>query len=257
MSKIYRFVSFETFVDMIMKQSLTFVHPSLWDDPYELYFIESQIKETVDSVDSASTELVVETILKEIILNKLYCQSWTRLDESDALWRIYNHSNTSVRIEIDLNDITKLDNVEILEVEYVDDPLEVIKKESFYDLIKIKRKAFSHEQEVRLVTHFKFKGIEDAKEYINDYLKLSGVSKFYQNIEVDEISAEVERVVKKLNFNLKNKTINIHYGHIDNFIKSVMLNPFAPDWFNRTMEIFCEKNKINYIGKSKLYKLNK
>ncbi|WP_026701719.1 DUF2971 domain-containing protein [Salibacterium aidingense] len=257
MSKIYRFVSFESFVDMIMTQSLTFVHPSLWDDPYELSLIESKFKKIIDSDDSISTERTVDTILHQIITNKLYCQSWTKLNESDALWRIYNNNNTSVRIEIDLNDISKLENVEALEVEYVDDPYELVEKESFYDLIRIKRKAFSHESEIRLVTHYKFNGTEDAQEYIKDYLKLSGDSRLYKNIEIEEISTEVERIVSKLNLNLKNKTFQIYYGHIDNFIKSIMLNPFAPEWFNGTLKMFCEQNGINYLGKSELYRANK
>lgn len=252
MSRIYRFISFETFIDMIMRQSLTFVHPSLWDDPYELLLLKNKFEKTINSADS--TELDAGTILEQIITNKLYGQSWTKLHESDALWRIYNHSNTSVRIEIDLNDIKELENVEALDVEYMDTPYEVTEKNSYYDLLKIKRKAFSHEHEVRLVTHYKFKDAEDATEYIMDYLKLSGNPKLYKNIE--DISAEIERIVSKLNLNLENKTFHICYGHIDNFIKSVMLNPLAPEWFNDTLKMVCEQHKINYLGKSELYKIN-
>ncbi|WP_273850626.1 DUF2971 domain-containing protein [Guptibacillus spartinae] len=257
MSKIYRFISFESFVDMIMKQSLTFVHPTLWDDPYELNLIESKLKKTTDSADSISTKHALETILQQIITNKLYCQSWTKINESDALWRIYNNNNTSVRIEIDLNDISKLENVEDLEVEYVEDLNEIVEKDSFYDLIKIKRKAFSHESEIRLVTHYKFNGTEDAQEYVKDYLKLSGDSWLYKDIAIEEISTEVKRIISKLNLNLKDKTFQVYYGHIDNFINSVMLNPFAPEWFNKTLKMFCEQNGINYLGKSELYRINK
>lgn len=257
MSKIYRFISFETFIDMIMRQSLTFVHPSLWDDPYELYAINTKLKETLGFADTLSKELAVETIVHQIISKKLYCQSWTKIDESDALWRIYNHKNTSVRIEVDLDDITKLENVETLDIEYSDVPYEIEKKGTFYDLIRIKRKAFSHEHEVRLVSHYRFNGIEDAKEYIMDYLKLSGNKKLYKNIEIEDISAEVERIVSKLNLNLENTTFHIYYGHIDNFIKSVMLNPLAPEWFNDTLRMVCEQHEINYLGKSELYKINK
>lgn len=256
MSKIYRFISFETFVDMIMKQSLTFVHPSLWDDPYELFFIKSKLIKEIDSVVSISTERLIETILHQIITNKLYCQSWTKLNESDALWRIYNHNNTSVRIEIDLNDITKLENVETIEVKYLDAPYDLAENNSFYDLISIKRKAFLHEHEIRLVTHYKFNGTEDAREYVKDYLKLSGESKLYEDIEIDNISAEIERIISKLNLNLENKTFSIYYGHIDNFIKSVMLNPLAPEWFNDTLKMVCEQHEINYLGKSRLYNAN-
>jgi hypothetical protein len=255
--KIYRFISFESFVDMIMKQSLTFVHPTLWDDPYELNFIETKINKTINSVDSINSKRALQVILEEIITKKLYCQSWTKLNESDALWRIYNNNNTSVRIEIDMKDISKLENVEGLEVEYVDDPAGIVEKDSFYDLIKIKRKAFAHENEIRLLTHYKFKGTEDVQEYINDYLKLSGDPRFYKDIKIEEVSEEVKRVLSKLNFNLKDTTFQVYYGHINNFIKSVMLNPFAPEWFDGTLKMFCKQYDINYLGKSELYKVNK
>ncbi|MGN4127404.1 hypothetical protein ACMGD3_20685 [Lysinibacillus sphaericus] len=257
MSKIYRFISFETFIDMIMRQSLTFVHPSLWDDPYELLLLKDKLKKSSESAKLTSTGFDLGTILEHIVTYKLYCQSWSKVHESDALWRIYNHNNASVRIEIDLNDISKLENVETLEVEYLDAPYEVSEEDHFYDLLKIKRKAFSHEHEVRLVTHYKFNDDEDIKEHFMDYLKLSGDSKFFRNIEIEDIPAEVDRVLSKLNANLENKTFHIYYGHIDNFIKSVMLNPFAPEWFNDTLKMVCEQHEINYLGKSELYKINK
>lgn len=107
MSKIYRFISFEAFMDMLIKKSLTFVHPSTWDDPYELKLFESKFSHIIDSGNSLYEENTLGAILEHIISKKLFCQSWTKLDESDALWRIYNHHNTSVRIEVDLNNISK------------------------------------------------------------------------------------------------------------------------------------------------------
>ena len=32
---LYRYIGFETFVDMVQKNALTFVLPSVWDDPQE------------------------------------------------------------------------------------------------------------------------------------------------------------------------------------------------------------------------------
>lgn len=98
MTKIYRFISFEIFIDMLMKQSLTFVHPTLWDDPYEFKLLEYNFKRMIESSRSFTDVDTLGALLEHIISMKLYCQSWTKLDESDALWRIYSHSNTSVQI---------------------------------------------------------------------------------------------------------------------------------------------------------------
>lgn len=55
------------------------------------------------------------------------------------------------------------------------------------------------------------------------------------------------------NLNLNKKVKSINYTHVDNFIDSVMLNPFAPDWFNETLSQLCKNYNINYLGKSNLY----
>lgn len=199
MTKIYRFISFETFIDILMKQSITFVHPTIWDDPYEYKLLEKNFKRMIDSSNSITDTSTLGAILEHIVSMKLYCQSWTKLDESDALWRIYNHNNTSVRIETDLSNISKLDNVEALEVRYMDDPEAAIEVSTFYDLVRTKRRAFAHECELRLVTHFKFNGSKEAEEYINDYLKFRGDPQFFNNIDIAEIPDELNRLVSRFN----------------------------------------------------------
>lgn len=155
-----------------------------------------------------------------------------------------------------MDNISIIDNVEALEVKYVDDIYEAAKGSTFYDLVSTKRKAFSHERELRLVTHFKFNGTKEIEEYISDYLKFSGEPRFFKNIKIEEVPDEVNRLVSKFNYNLQDRTTEIYYGHVENFIESVLLNPFAPDWFNDTLRMICEKYNINYLGKSQLYTIN-
>ncbi|MFD2168696.1 hypothetical protein [Tumebacillus lipolyticus] len=255
MTKIYRFISFEVFIDMLIRKSLTFVHPTAWDDPYELKLLENNLKQIIGSSSSIADEGTLGAILEHIISKKLYCQSWTKLNESDALWRIYNHHNTSVRIETDLNKISKLEGVEAIEVNYVDD-LDITSTDSFYGMIVTKREVFSHEREIRLVTHYKFSGKEDVVEYSNDFLKLSGDSRLFNKFEIYEIDEGIDRIISKLNYTIEDKTTQINYGHIENFIESVMLNPFAPSWFEDTLRMVCEVFDIKFLGKSKIYKLN-
>ena len=240
---------------MITRKKLTFVHPSLWDDPYELRYlhqeIESKFKKSTGKMDTE----VLGAILEYVIANKLYAQSWTSLEESDALWRVYSHNSTSLRIAAEREKVKLLKDVEIIEVDYVDSYEETVsKKKDFYGLIGTKRKAFSHENEVRLVKHYKYSSTDDAEEHIKAFLTLSGsTKKFIETVEIDKIGEEVSKLVKKTNFNIQEKIEYVDFDGIDGFIDSVMLNPFAPEWLNETLKLFCENNGLRYLGKSTLY----
>lgn len=255
MSKIFRYTSFESFIDMVARKKLTFVHPSLWDDPYELRYLHQEIESKFKKATGKLDTEVLGAILEYIVANKLYAQSWTSLDESDALWRIYSHNGTSLRIAAEREKVKLLKSVEIIEVDYVDSYEETVsKKKDFYGLIGTKRKAFSHENEVRLVKHYKYSGTDDAEEYIKAFLALSGNSKeFLKTVEIDKIDEEVGKLVKKINYNIQDKIQYVDFDEIDCFIDSVMLNPFAPEWVNETLRMFCEKNNLQYLGKSTLY----
>ena len=87
---LYRYISFETFVGMVQKNALTFVLPSVWDDPQEDFPFVRLINQKKSAVEMAF--LIA-------IHNKTYAQSWSELSESDAMWRIYAYNNRAVRIK--------------------------------------------------------------------------------------------------------------------------------------------------------------
>ncbi len=82
---------------------------------------------------------------------------------------------------------------------------------------------------------------------------LGGANVLWENIEIDKRGEEIDKLVKKINSNLQEKIQYVSFSEIDDFIESVMLNPFAPEWFNETMKTFCESNNLRYLGKSTLY----
>ena len=246
---LYRFVSIETFLDIILNQHLVFVHPSLWDDPYEEVLINS-IWKNIDN------ENYVLLMLTYILSHNFYAQSWTSLDESDALWRIYSHNNTSIRVAVKEEKISQLENVEFKPVKYVKDIKDInifYNDEHIYEELTKKRLAFKHEEEVRLFNHIKFSNdIEDMKIIVDDFRKMFDSRKINE-MNLDTFQTEIHRIVNHYNLNLNKKVKSINYTHVDNFIDSVMLNPFAPDWFNETLSQLCKNYNINYLGKSNLY----
>ena len=47
----------------------------------------------------------------------------------------------------------------------------------------------------------------------------------------------------------------IEFGHIPNFIKSVMVHPLAPDWFVETVTAFCQNNSVHCFLALDVYKV--
>ena len=97
---LYRYIGFDTFVDMIQSKSLAFVLPSVWEDPRELQAVYTYIRQQEDTI----TRLFLLGIL-----DKTYAQCWSALEESDAMWRIYSYSNKALRIKVCRDRFAQLD----------------------------------------------------------------------------------------------------------------------------------------------------
>lgn len=146
---LYRIVSFDRAVDILTNGELYFAHPSSWDDPYE-------------------------KTLKHKLSGEIFALCWCRKAQSDAMWRIYSPHGLGVRIgttrqrlKVALDKAKKnreLANYKIQNVEYVyqeeldfnlKDITTLLEKNcSFSNASKslfLKRKAFDHERETRLV----------------------------------------------------------------------------------------------------------
>lgn len=247
---LYKYIGFDMFVNMIQRSSLTFSLFGTWDDLHEydpvIYFINN----------SNNNKLINQATLCQMF--KTYCQCWTELNESDAMWRIYSYGNKSIRIKAKTENLLKItDNLEIRKVIYSDSLYEQIdksiKKNDPIQLYAIKRKAFSHEKEYRLIDLYRFGDKEDAKKHIialNYYL-----TEFKDlDCKMDDIEKEIENNLKLINvgkYKINHK--DIHVDSIENLIEGVMVNPFSPKWYIETVKKYCEINGIRFDGISQLY----
>lgn len=225
-SCLYRFMSFQSFVDLVQSKSLIFVKPEVWDDPYEGFIFK---KLRTERGRQEIQEKLPDNKVKSLFLNlatefekTFYAQSWTRLKESDAMWRIYAYGNFAVRIKVLESEINKIPNVNIMDIEYVaehdiDEEIKRIdlinKRTDFKEIYRVKREAFTHEEEVRLI--------------------------FMHKSAINEDSPSL--------------TYEIDYSLVPNFIHSVCLHPQSPGWFDKTVRKYCDMNNLKYVGKSKLY----
>lgn len=135
-------------VDLFEKRELYFASPNSWDDPYE-------------------------RILQHKGSNSAFAQCWCTKAVSDAMWRIYSHDRTSVRIRSTRAKILavgarikatshatfRLDNVVYMSAKALNSEIEAIAndlKAKFSmkratDALFLKRDAFDYEAEVRAI----------------------------------------------------------------------------------------------------------
>lgn len=258
---VYRFMEIAKFIDLIVHEDITLVSPRLWEDPYEMKFFEQYIsqynktKKALINVEEYGYDL--EAIMKIIISFNLFASCWTRIDESDAMWRIYSNNNQSVRIGVKEDKLKELKDCVLIDVKYRDyQSCESLINCDFYELFSTKRFAFEHEQEVRLISHLKFTGhVSEMQEYINAMILTIGkdIRLLPKDVKVEEISKIVDNALELTNLDDRRKIKKISIKPVNNFIDSVMLHPMASDWLDNTMITLCNKLDLNYLGKSKLY----
>lgn len=247
---IYRYINLETFIDMLLNQRLVFVHPTKWEDPMELDAYNKVLKHR--SLDKNSALTVAYFAAK----NKTYCQSWTELSESDAMWRIYSYDNKSIQIRVKLSSIRQLP-ISVNKVVYTDSIEEYIKtipNEKMDQLFAIKRNAYKHEKEIRLVSRYLYKGSEDLEKHVIAAYKVSD-SKWIQNKTEAEWKIELDECIKLLNADLGVLTKIIDFSMISDFIDSVVIHPQAQNWYVNIVGQLCNIHNIKYKGKSKLYEI--
>lgn len=256
MDILYRYIPFETFVGMIQNESLTFVLPELWDDPKECVAFEHYVEQQ---------DNIYEQLMLRSVYNKTFCQCWTTLAESDAMWRIYSYNNRAVRISIKRENVKFLDDIKTVDVEYTDNLDTANLDTAFYKgetgylkTLSQKRTAFEHEKEVRLIKYYKFSGTDDLEQHVYAWLAISEHPKHLEVLEKhfsgESIEDKVKFIAKLLNMGAyAKKTIDVSYSHIPNFIDGVLVHPLAPEWYTNIVQEFCARNKIHFEGKSTLY----
>lgn len=182
--KIYRYVSFEMFVDMAINNRLTLLSPRLWEDPYEGWFWKAFM----------NSESVGTGIRK--LYNTIFAQSWSRDKDSAALWSIYSHGNRALMIESTKDKLEGLDSLFCKEVKYsedanvtIDDLISLISSPSEKTLVfpfTAKRSAFRHENEIRV-----FCVVDDGNTENKDTINVSinNIQEIIDNVTVHPLAS--------------------------------------------------------------------
>lgn len=161
---IYRTYSKERFLQLLETGNDALVWPRKWDDPFENLFLRS-----------TGVTATGEFVTLEIIERLWYGQCWTYNEDTDALWRIYSPKKEGIKVRTTirrlfenlLKSAGRMANLKVFigQVAYMttDEIVDLLNERSFADvafggqnhgfanLLCIKRDAFLHENEVRLL----------------------------------------------------------------------------------------------------------
>jgi hypothetical protein len=172
---LYRIYALDKFEALLASRCDALVNPTKWQDPFENFFLEATV--VMDEV--SGQEIPLKTLAAD-----WYGQCWSTEEETDAMWRIYSSDPNikggdpgKIGIKVKTTIRKLFDNLKragstapylqffVGRVEY-ETEAEIIavmetltfgdvslggQGDKFAELLCIKREAFRHEQEVRLL----------------------------------------------------------------------------------------------------------
>jgi hypothetical protein len=155
---IYRIVEFKRFQQIFEGRSNTLVSPALWEDPFENFILKCPIVLVTGEIGHAGFR------------DQYFGQCWTLKSASDAMWRIYSHDKQGIRIRTTIRKLlwslanhckewadvcAFIGKVQYLNekklTEFAHRTWDRVDPENFAKTLLVKRPAFSHEGEVRLI----------------------------------------------------------------------------------------------------------
>lgn len=156
---VYRIIPIDRLCQMFSEKTNVLVSPKKWDDPFENFIMRSTLEFGNGEFGSIG------------FCDNFYGQCWTTHKASDAMWRIYSHDTEGVRIRTTIRKL--LESLKQNQDEWVNSQCFIGKVKylpnkkllnfanavfsglpkpaTFAKTLLVKRPAFEHEKEVRLI----------------------------------------------------------------------------------------------------------
>jgi hypothetical protein len=216
---VYRIIPLSRLYELFENTENVLVKPSLWEDPFENFILKSNVRfKNGKSYDFNHQ-------------NGFYGQCWTRSKASDAMWRIYSSDKRSVRVRTTIrklfNSLYNSQNLDsqphiglrdekcfIGKVKYLPShKLKAFASEFFsgqagtrtYSLASslcVKRPAFKHENEVRLIyfEHDVNKYKEQLFRYQFDAHQIIDQLMLDPRLDANEVETVKKEIAKRTGF---------------------------------------------------------
>lgn len=281
MGDLYRITSLEGLLSLLLTHEERYVNPiDCWEDTYEGYYLHM-----LDSHESS--QMVIRRLYDEVcdgdldltlfLYTKLqrsrflcYGQCWSRLKDSDALWRVYSYGNKAVqlvsskeRIEGMIGGSDWEGKVRVGNISYdLDDGgselSRVVRKGTWADAPFFhKRPAFKHEEETRVLLRDS-KTSDSFAAFQRERLR----SVYDRTSPTLPVEARIAKASRQLfgsgeDAMLKQifeKSVKVTVPDVRSYLKGVRVHPFADAWYVGTVELLCEAHGVTFLGQSDLYR---
>lgn len=285
--QLYRYISFEDFVNLVINNKERYVRPSSWEDKYEGYLF-SRI-ETPKDIHDIVSEMYYKLCPRNYYVISdnyfrmwhskwfTYAQCWSRHSETDAMWRCYSYGNKSIRIRTRKDKLLahakkifpkeKRFSVYLKKVCYdlneetaVKQPTVLMKEHPLvYESYFHKRLTFSHEGEYRLLivdnTFYNIDGFSSFRVKLNTEENIK--DKTDKEI-IDYLTGQICSLRADWGADASNEKFNVRIvnaGDLSEFLEGVMVHPLAESWYVDIVKDICQSKSIEFDGQSTIYKL--
>ena len=173
---VYRIFPRKRFFELFEERRNALVQPMKWDDPFENIFLNSSVRTATGETRSFSFH------------DAVYGQCWTLEKASDAVWQIYSKNSDGIRVRTTVGKL--IDSLRAAHADMADERcfigqvryetekrlgelgrsmfVEHSGAEAIAQSLLIKRRAYRHESEVRLVYIAPSEAIEEDGIYKYD-----------------------------------------------------------------------------------------
>ena len=225
--KVWRYIDFAKFVSMLNSSSLFLSRADLLGDPFEGSYSKANLKFRPTVYKDIPTDKL------ELMLNQLsnaskefvkcaFINCWHKNEtESAAMWKLYTKSNDAVAIQTSYSKLVNVlpKEVHIGLVNYIDYEKDWLPEGNLFYPFMHKRKSFSHENEVRILT-FEFPKEKLALDKIYPNLGLNIKVNLTELIEKIYVAPTAPEWYYKLVAEMINKyniSINVQYSKLDEY----------------------------------------
>ncbi len=276
---LYRIIGFDGFMSLLINKEERYVRPiDCWPDTFEGYMLHQLdssegMKKVLDKFYTLARSNVDITIigLSKLLRCRYACygQCWSKVRDSDAMWRIYSYDSKAIQLITNTDRIQRMLNAsawpllskKISEVEYdIKDENEALNKllvptahiDSAYFH---KRPAFKHEEEVRVL-------LNDMQKY-NSVDALNAKSIRFNMKSVDKTKPIPEQIHEAVIITANSKSgmkfsapseIKLKIPDMKDYLEGIRVHPFAPDWYVNLVKTICRNYRVTFFGKSDLYR---
>ena len=217
--KIWRYMDFTKFVDLLNSQELYFTRPDEFEDPFEgslsiatVRYIEAHFDGTPEQWVEVKRQLTQGIYRRgATLLPGVNC--WHMNDhESAAMWKLYLKSNEGIAIQ---TSYAKLKDALMPSpqacflgiVKYIDYDNEIMASNNLFSPLVHKRNSFEHESEVRAVV------------FINQFLQVNGIP----------------QTAEQLPSGLKVRV------PLETLVERVYVSPDSPPWLTQLVSDTCRR----------------